>query len=87
MSQNTVLLSDIKTYTGTTLIYDYHLAYSAASSGASHDELTSVTLNDASNHVAVTSFGWQGSRATLTPASPDNPKSYWRKATQHFPCP
>jgi len=65
--QNTVLLTDIKTYNGSTLVLDYQLAYNLASSNASHNELKSVTLCDGSaNCVAPTTFGWQGSRDTLT---------------------
>ncbi len=67
LQQTTVLLTDVKTYNGTTLIFDYKLAYTAASSNASHDELASVTQCDASsNCLAPTTFGWQGSRDTLT---------------------
>jgi RHS repeat-associated protein len=63
LQQTTVLLTDVKTYNGTTLVFDYKLAYTAASSNASHDELASVTQCDASsNCLAPTTFGWQGSR-------------------------
>jgi RHS repeat-associated protein len=67
LQQTTVLLTDIKTYNGATLVFDYKLAYTAASSNASHDELASLTQCDgSSNCLAPTTFGWQGSRDVLT---------------------
>jgi Salmonella virulence plasmid 65kDa B protein len=67
LQQTTVLLTDVKTYNGTTEVFDYKLAYTAASSNASHDELASVTQCDgSSNCLAPTTFGWQGSRDVLT---------------------
>jgi hypothetical protein len=61
------LLSDIKTFTGTSLTFDYKIGYNQATSGASHDELANVTLYDhTTNTLAETTFGWQGSRDTLT---------------------
>jgi hypothetical protein len=67
LQQTTVLLTDVKTYNGVTLVFDYKLAYTPASSNASHDELASVTQCDgSSNCLAPTIFGWQGSRDVLT---------------------
>ncbi len=71
--QTTVLLTDVKTYNGSTLVLDYKLAYTAASSNASHDELNSVSLCDTNGAcLAPTTFGWQGSRddPALTSSSP-----------------
>lgn len=70
VQKSTVLLSDIKTYAGAVLIADYKLAYSPASSGASHDELQSITQCDGTTPTQIclkpTTFGWQGSRDALT---------------------
>lgn len=61
--QTTVLLTDVKTYNGSSLVLDYKLGYALASSAASHDELNSVTLCDTNGVcLAPTTFGWQGSR-------------------------
>jgi RHS repeat-associated protein len=69
--QTTVLLSDIKTYAGASVVYDYKLAYQAGTS-TTVSRLTSITLCDAStNCVAPTTFTWQGTLDVLTPtASP-----------------
>jgi RHS repeat-associated protein len=73
LQQTTVLLTDVKTYNGSTEVFDYQLAYNAASSNASHDELKSVTQCDAStNCFAPTTFGWQGSRDVLTTTTTSN---------------
>jgi RHS repeat-associated protein len=69
LMQTTVLLSDIKTYAGTSMILDYKLAYRAATSAATHDELISVTQCDggsAQKCLTPLAFGWQGSRDSLT---------------------
>jgi hypothetical protein len=67
LQQTTVLLTDVKTYNGLTLVFDYQLAYNAASSNASHDELKSVTQCAVDGKcLAPTTFGWQGSRDVLT---------------------
>ncbi|MGD0145055.1 MAG: SpvB/TcaC N-terminal domain-containing protein, partial [Rhizomicrobium sp.] len=70
LQQTTVLLSNIETYNGSSLVFNYELAYTPASSNASHDELDSVTQCDGSgNCLAPTTFGWQGSRDRLTMTS------------------
>ncbi len=69
LMQTTVLLNDIKTYTGTSLVLDYKLAYTPASSAATHDELTSITQCDGGGTqkcLAPITFGWQGSKDTIT---------------------
>ncbi|HTQ12961.1 MAG TPA: FG-GAP-like repeat-containing protein, partial [Rhizomicrobium sp.] len=60
----TKLLTHIKTYAGASVVTDYQLAYNYASSGASHDELSTVKQCDASGVtcLAPTTFTWQGSR-------------------------
>lgn len=62
--QTTKLLTHIKTYNGSTVITDYQLAYNFASSGASHNELSTLKQCDATGTtcLAPTSFTWQGSR-------------------------
>ena len=73
LNQTTVLLTHVKTYQGTNLVYDYRLAYNSATSAASHDELNSVTQCDGSSVcLAPTTFGWQGSRDQLTVTSAAN---------------
>lgn len=66
LAQITVLLTNIKTYQGANVVYDYRLAYTAGTS-TKPTELISVTLCDATtNCFAPTTFGWQGSRDGLT---------------------
>ncbi|HEY8949891.1 MAG TPA: polymorphic toxin type 10 domain-containing protein [Rhizomicrobium sp.] len=73
VQSTTVLLTNIETYVGSTLITNYKLAYNAATNGAQHDELTSVTQCDASNAcLKATTFGWQGTRDTLSMTSTPN---------------
>jgi len=82
LMQTTVLLTDIQTYYGTTLVNDYKLAYRSATSAATHDELTSVTLCDgASVCLAPTTFGWQGSRDVLTYTVTANTIAQWSEPT------
>jgi hypothetical protein len=59
-SQTTVRLTDVGTYVGTTLVADYHLAYSLSTT-TSRSELTSVTICDGggSNCLPATTFTWQ----------------------------
>ena len=60
LQQTTVLLTDIKTYQGTSVVYDYQLAYRLGSS-TTHSRLTSVTLCDTNGScLAPTTFAWQG---------------------------
>lgn len=67
--QNTVLLTDIKTYQGANLVSDYKLGYRAGTT-ILHSRLTSVTLCDASsNCLPATTFGWQGGTGYLTMSS------------------
>ena len=64
--QITVVLTDIKTYTGATLVSDYQLAYRAGTSTV-RSRLTSVSLCDASaNCLPPTTFTWQGGTGTPT---------------------
>ena len=65
LQKTTVLLTDIKTYAGASVVNDYKLAYRAGTT-AIHSRLTSVTLCDAStNCLAPTTFGWQGGTTGL----------------------
>jgi len=61
LQQTTVLLTDVKTYAGSSVVYDYQLVYRPGTSTL-HSRLTSVTLCDVttSNCLAPTTFGWQG---------------------------
>ncbi len=73
LQQTTVILTDIKTYTGSTLVSDYRLAYRAGTT-ILHSRLTSVTLCDGSgNCLAPTTFGWQGGAGL--PAMSSTPQS------------
>ncbi len=66
LNQTTVLITNIKTYQGATVVRDYRMAYTAGTT-TRPSELTSVTQCDATtNCLAPTTFGWQGSRDTLT---------------------
>jgi RHS repeat-associated protein len=65
LQQTTVLLSHIKTYQGTNLVYDYQLSYRAGTS-TTHSRLTSVALCDTNGAcLAPTTFGWQGGTGML----------------------
>ncbi|MEI9932630.1 MAG: hypothetical protein WDM89_19375 [Rhizomicrobium sp.] len=67
--KSTVLLSEVQTYAGANEVLDYEISYTPAASGASHDELTTITQCDASSTqrcLAPLTFGWQGSRNVLT---------------------
>ncbi|MDE2135503.1 MAG: VCBS repeat-containing protein, partial [Alphaproteobacteria bacterium] len=68
--QTTVLLTDVKTYQSTNLVYDYHLNYRAGTS-TTHSRVTSVSICDSSgtNCLAPTTFGWQGGSGTFTPTA------------------
>ena len=69
LQQTTVLLTHVKTYQGSNLVYDYQLAYRAGSS-TTHSRLTSVTLCDTSGScLAPTTFGWQGGTGAITPTT------------------
>lgn len=66
LQQTTVLLTNIKAYQGSNLVYDYNLQYRNGTSIA-HSRLTSVTLCDGANNcLAPTTFGWQGGSGTLS---------------------
>jgi RHS repeat-associated protein len=77
LQQNTVLLTDIKTYLGTTgtttLVHDYQLGYRSGTSSL-HSRLTSLTLCDTTGTkcAAPTSFTWQGGTGTMTANSVSN---------------
>jgi hypothetical protein len=60
----TALLTDIRTYAGSTEVLDYKLGYRAGTSTL-HSRVTSVRLCDASetNCLATTNFTWQGGTA------------------------
>ena len=73
--ETTVLLTDVKTYTGVVsggsaiLVADYRLKYTPPASAAAHYELTSITQCDAASGghcLQPTVFGWQGSKDALT---------------------
>ncbi len=65
LMKNTVLLSRIQTFNGTTMVSDYRLDYRAGTATL-RSRLTSVTLCDgASNCLAPTTFGWQGGTGTV----------------------
>ena len=65
LQQTTVLLTDVKTYQGSNLVYDYQLAYRLGSS-TTHSRLTSVTLCDTNGScLSPTTFAWQGGTGTL----------------------
>jgi RHS repeat-associated protein len=76
LMETTKRLTEIKTCLSTTspcpsgsVVTDYQLNYSAATSGAQHDELTSVQMCDGSGNCPSQmklTFGWQGSRDTVT---------------------
>lgn len=64
--KTTVLLTDIKTYEGANVVYDYKLAYRAGTT-IKHSRLTSVTLCDSgTNCLAPTTFGWQGDAGVVS---------------------
>jgi RHS repeat-associated protein len=86
VQKTTVLLTDIKTYLGTTatglttLVYDYKLGYTLGTTSRI-SELTSVTLcggtdtcsipcNGSSSCLATTTFTWQGTRDVITIGTP-----------------
>ena len=60
LQQTTVVLTDVKTYQGSSVVYDYQLAYRSGTSTL-RSRLTSVTLCDGASHcLAPATFGWQG---------------------------
>jgi hypothetical protein len=66
LQQTTVLLTDIKTYQGSNLVYDYKLTYRLGSS-TTHSRLTQLTLCDVNNAcLAPTTFNWQGGTGTVS---------------------
>ena len=65
LQQTTVLLTDVKTYQGSNLVYDYQLAYNLGSA-TKHSELSKITLCDVNGAcLAPTTFTWQGTRDTV----------------------
>src|SRR3569832_178173 len=74
LQQTTKLLTNIQTFLGSTnMITNYTLHYAQAVDGTSHDELTSITQCDNSSTpicLKPLSFGWQGSKSTVTIGSP-----------------
>ncbi|MBV9990521.1 MAG: VCBS repeat-containing protein [Alphaproteobacteria bacterium] len=68
------LLTDIKTYAGSTLVYDYKLGYRPGTAAGLHSRLTSVTQCDAAATTcfAPTTFDWQGGTGLATANSPSS---------------
>jgi RHS repeat-associated protein len=61
LMQLTVLLTDIKTYAGSLMVFDYKFGYKLAASGSYHDELQTVTQYDSAGHnLPPVTIGWQG---------------------------
>ena len=61
-----VLLTDIKSYQGANVVFDYKLTYRLGSA-TTRSRLTSVQLCDgASTCLAPTTFGWQGGAGTVS---------------------
>jgi RHS repeat-associated protein len=78
--KTTVLLSDIQTYAGASMVLDYKLGYHAATSAATHDELISVTQCDGGTPQACLpplTLTWQGSRDALTYSAVPNHTAEW----------
>jgi hypothetical protein len=71
--QTTVLLTNIKTYNGTTEINDYQLGYTAGTS-TTHSRLTTVKLCDGTDTLclATTMFTWQGGTGLPTMTGTSN---------------
>jgi YD repeat-containing protein len=66
LQQTTLLLTNVKTFTGATLVSDYRITYELGTS-LRHSRITSIQLCDGAGVcLAPTTFGWQGSRDTLT---------------------
>jgi RHS repeat-associated protein len=62
LTQRNQLLTDVKTYTGSSLVSDYKLTYQLGST-TRHSELTSIAQCDGAGAcLPATTFGWQGSR-------------------------
>ncbi|MGH6870027.1 MAG: FG-GAP-like repeat-containing protein [Rhizomicrobium sp.] len=81
---STVLLSDIETSVGGTTVLDYKLGYHAATSGATHDELASITQCDGGatqKCLPPLTFSWQGSRDTLTATTVPQSFAQWSEST------
>jgi hypothetical protein len=73
LQQTTVLLTDVQTYAGASLVADYRLAYTQGSA-TGRSQLTSVTLCDGgSTCLPATTFGWLN--GTTTPSVISNPAS------------
>ena len=71
IKQTNQILTDIKTYQGSTPVLDYKLAYRAGTALV-HSRLTSVTLCDGSggNCLPATTFTWQGGTGGVSFGSP-----------------
>ena len=70
--QTKVLLTNIKTYNSNTVVNNYELGYELGTT-LHRSRLTSVTICDSGSHcLAPTTFGWQGSRDTLTMTATPN---------------
>jgi RHS repeat-associated protein len=67
LEKSNQLLTDVKTYQGTTAVLDYKLAYRIGGA-VTHSRLTSVTLCDGAgaNCLPATTFNWQGGTGTVS---------------------
>jgi RHS repeat-associated protein len=84
VTRTTVLLSDIETFAGANEVLDYKLVYRPAGSGATHDELISVTQCDGGSTqrcLPSLTFGWKGSRDTLTSNLVPQSFAHWSEST------
>ena len=73
VSKTTVVLTNIKTYQGSTLVSDYRLAYRAGSSTL-HSRLTSITQCAGDGTcLPPTTFGWQGGAGPLNYSNAPTP--------------
>src|SRR5262249_16842024 len=73
LQQTTVLLTHIKTYSGSSVVFDYQLTYQAGTTTV-HSYLTSLNQCDASGAcLAPTTCGWKGSQDSLTMTETDEP--------------
>jgi RHS repeat-associated protein len=64
--KTTVLLTNVKTYEGNNVVRDYQIAYELGTT-LRRSRITQIKLCDASGScLAPTTFGWQGTRDTIT---------------------
>jgi RHS repeat-associated protein len=83
--QTTKLLQYIKTFIGSTQVFNYTLTYTAASSGASHDELHTLTQCDPGTAcLPAMTFGWQGTKDNPPISSPTTASLVWSPGVGDF---